>query len=58
MRTNVPEKLLKVVEEIDAHGQANLTRLVVLKKWFEPPRCLSALAIWVVPEGQIDNTAG
>ena len=47
MRTNVPEKLLKVVEEIDAHGQAELTRLTVLKKWFERSRRLSAFAIWV-----------
>lgn len=47
MRTNIPEKLLKVVEEIDEHGQANLTRLAVLKKWFERPRRLSAFAIWV-----------
>jgi hypothetical protein len=47
VRTNVPEKLLKVVEEIDEHGQADLTRLTVLKKWFERPRRLSAFAIWV-----------
>ena len=47
MRTNVPEKLLKIVEEIDGHGQANLTRLAVLKKWFERPQRLSAFAIWV-----------
>lgn len=47
MRTNIPEKVLKVVEEIDAHGQANLTRLAVLKKWFERSRRLSAFAIWV-----------
>jgi hypothetical protein len=47
MRTNIPEKLLKIVEEIDAHGQADLTRLTVLKKWFERPRRLSAFAVWV-----------
>lgn len=47
VRTDVPEKLLKIVEEIDTHGQANLTRLAVLKRWFEPPRRLSAFAIWV-----------
>lgn len=47
MRTNVPEKLLKIVEEIDARGEANLTRLAVLKKWFERPGRLSAFALWV-----------
>src|ERR1039458_1345331 len=47
MRTNIPEKLLKVVEQIDAHGKANLTTLAVLKKWFEHPQRLSAFAVWV-----------
>lgn len=47
MRTNVPEKLLKIVDEIDAQGQASLTRLTVLKKWFERPTRLSAFALWV-----------
>ncbi len=47
MRTNVPEKLLQIVEEIDAHGQANLTRLTVLKKWFVCPGRLPAFGLWV-----------
>jgi hypothetical protein len=47
MRTSAPEKLLKVVDEIDAHGHASLTRLTVLKKWFERPKRLSAFALWV-----------
>ena len=47
MRTNVPEKLLKIVDEIDAGGNANLAKLAVLKKWFEQPERLSAFAIWV-----------
>ena len=34
MRTNIPEKLIKIAEEIETTGQANLTRLTVLKKWF------------------------
>ena len=46
MRTNIPEKLLKIVEEIDVYGNANLTRLTVLKKWFERTERLSAFAIW------------
>lgn len=46
MRTSVPEKLLRVVDEIDMHGHANLTRLTVLKKWFDRPERLSAFALW------------
>ena len=33
----VPEKLLKLADEIAEVGSANLTRLTVLKKWFEGP---------------------
>lgn len=47
MRTNVPEKLLQIVDEIEARGDANLTRLTVLKKWFEQPERLSAFGVWV-----------
>lgn len=47
MRTSVPEKLLKIIDEIDEHGQAGLTRLTVLKKWFARPEGLSAFALWV-----------
>ena len=35
MRTAVPEKLLKIVDEIQANGDVPITRLTVLKKWFE-----------------------
>jgi hypothetical protein len=47
MRTNIPEKLLKIIEEIETDGHANLTRLTVLKKWFERPGRLAAFAVWV-----------
>ncbi len=47
MRTSVPEKLLKVAEDIAAQGNVSLTRLTVLKKWFEQPERLSAFALWV-----------
>lgn len=47
MRTNIPEKLLNIANEIDEHGNASLTRLTVLKKWFEKPERLSAFAVWV-----------
>ena len=47
MRTDIPEKLLKIVEGIDEHGNVNLTRLTVLKKWFERPERLSTFAVWI-----------
>jgi hypothetical protein len=46
MRTDIPEKLLKIAHDIKANGQANLTRLTVLKKWFERPERLIAFAVW------------
>src|SRR4051812_18972258 len=48
MRTPVPEKLLKLVDDIAAEGDAPLTRLTVLKKWFEErPGRLPAFGAWV-----------
>lgn len=47
MRTQVPEKLLALVDEIEAKGNANLTRLTVLKKWFERPGRLPAFGLWI-----------
>lgn len=47
MRTNIPKKLLKIADDISEHGNVNLTRLVVLKKWFEKPERLSAFAVWI-----------
>ena len=47
MRTTIAEKLLKIVNEIDERAHVSLTRLTVLKKWFEPSGRLPAFAIWV-----------
>jgi hypothetical protein len=47
MRTNIPEKLLKVADDIGEQGNVDLTRLAVLKKWFEKPERLSAFAVWI-----------
>ncbi len=47
MRTNIPEKLLQIADDIAENGNANLTRLGVLKKWFERPERLSAFAVWI-----------
>lgn len=32
MRTNIPEKLLRIADDIAEQGNVNLTRLAVLKK--------------------------
>jgi len=47
MRTNIPEKLIDITEEIDSTGQASLTRLTVLKKWFAHPHRLAAFAVFI-----------
>lgn len=47
MRTAVPEKILKIIDDIDTHGNVPLTRLTVLKKWFEHSGRLSAFGLWV-----------
>ncbi len=47
MRTDIPERLLKITDEISAQGHANLTRLTILKKWFDRPARLAGFAIWV-----------
>jgi len=41
------QKLLKIADDIAERGNANLTRLTVLKKWFGRPRRLPPFAIWV-----------
>lgn len=48
MNTTVSEKLLKIADDIKAEGQAGLTRLTVLKKWFEQqPGRLAAFGVWL-----------
>jgi hypothetical protein len=47
MPTSVPEKLLKLAADIESDGDAPLTRLTVLKKWFERPGRLPAFAEWM-----------
>ena len=51
MRTTVPDKLIKIAREIEASGSASLTRLTVLKKWFEQdPKRLSSFVIFIARE--------
>lgn len=47
MRTAIPEKILAIIDQIDADGNALLTRLTVLKRWFERPGRLSRFGLWV-----------
>jgi hypothetical protein len=47
MRTSVPEKLLAITDEIGERGEAQITRLTVLKKWFERPGRLPAFAVFI-----------
>lgn len=47
MRTTVPEKLLAIADDIAVEGNVPLTRLTVLKKWFERPGRLAAFGVWM-----------
>ena len=63
MRTAVPEKLLKLLDDIDTRGNVPLTRLTVLKKWFEHPGRLSVFGLWVARraaarKGKTQDAAG
>ena len=47
MRTEVPEKILKIIGDMEVRRNLELTRLTVLKKWFEAPRRLPAFGLWI-----------
>lgn len=47
MPTVVPEKILKIVDDIEQSRNVPLTRLTVLKKWFEHPGRLPAFGLWI-----------
>jgi hypothetical protein len=48
MRTAISEKLLKIVDLIQKSGNASLTRLTILKKWFEQdPKRLSSFSLFI-----------
>ena len=40
-------KLQKIIEDIKENGNANLTRLTILKKWFEIPSRLTSFGIFI-----------
>jgi hypothetical protein len=47
MRTPVPDKLIRIADQIEEAGSVALTKLTVLKKWFERPSRLSSFAVFV-----------
>lgn len=47
MPATILEKLQRIIGQIDGDGNAELTRLTVLKRWLEAPGRLSAFGLWV-----------
>ena len=55
-RTTISDKLREVAAEIEQRGSANLTRLTVLKQWFEVPSHLSSFAIFIADQASRRKT--
>ena len=55
-RTTISDKLREVAAEIEQRGSARLTRLTVLKKWFEVPSHLSSFAIFIADQASRRKT--
>lgn len=47
MRTDIPEKLLRIASDIEQKGPQNITRLTVLKRWFSDSKRLASFAIFI-----------
>jgi hypothetical protein len=47
---DISRRLQKIVIDIKERGHANLTRLTVLKRWFEAPRRLPLFGIFIAPQ--------
>jgi hypothetical protein len=45
MKSNVPDKLASLLNELKINGFINTTRLTVVKKWFSQPKRLLKLRI-------------
>jgi hypothetical protein len=63
MRAAVAEKILKIIADINTQGNVSLTRLTVLKKWFEGPGRLPAFGLWIAQQaadhkGKTEDEAG
>jgi len=55
MGADIASKLEKIVDEIAEGGNANLTRLTVLKKWFEIPSRLLSFGIFIACRASTNN---
>jgi hypothetical protein len=56
MRITVPDKLTKIAREIVESGFASLTRLTVLKKWFEQdPKRLSSFVVFIARQASAEE---
>lgn len=56
MRPNISDKLREIAAAIDRRGSANLTRLTVLKKWFDVSSHLSSFAIFIADRASRQKT--
>jgi hypothetical protein len=57
VRTTLPEKLGKILQEIGQRGWANETKLTVLRKWFEEkPDRLSSFALFIAKRASGSKT--
>jgi hypothetical protein len=56
IRPNISDKLREIAAEIDRRGSANLTRLTVLKKWFEVSSRLSSFAVFIADQASRERT--
>jgi hypothetical protein len=45
--TTISDKLREIAAAIEQRGSVNLTRLTVIKKWFEVPSHLSSFAVFI-----------
>jgi hypothetical protein len=55
MPATIHQKLASILSEIDRVGDAELTRLTVLKQWFRVPGRLVAFALWIAEQSAADE---
>ncbi len=56
MRTKIPDKLQEIIVEMDRRGSVNLTKLTVLKRWFEVPSHLLSFAMFIADQASRRKT--
>jgi hypothetical protein len=54
--SRISDKLCEIAAAIDRRGSANLTRLTVLKRWFEVSSHLSSFAIFIADQASRQKT--